>query len=108
MIGALVLQPRLDGERGSPRIGPMVPPASELPEPPDWDALAADFERFHARFASLFARSEARAQALKYMHALMGPVARRNGWQMAEAVGDATPDRMQRLLYCADWSADEA
>jgi len=86
----------------------MVPRASELPEPPDWDALAADFDEFHARFASVFARSESREQARKYMRTLMGPVARRNGWQMAEAAGDPTPDRMQRLLYCADWSADEA
>jgi len=86
----------------------MVPGARKLPAPPDWDALAEDFENFHARFARLFVRSESRKQALKYMRALMGPVARRNGWQMAEAVGDATPDRMQRLLYCANWSADEA
>jgi SRSO17 transposase len=86
----------------------MVLHVSELPEPPDWDALAEDFEGFHARFAPVFARSESREQALKYMRSLMGPVARRNGWQLAEAVGDPTPDRMQRLLYCGEWSAEEA
>ncbi|XXX77736.1 hypothetical protein WMF30_03040 [Sorangium sp. So ce134] len=80
----------------------MSPGASELPTAAAWDALAADFEAFHARFASLFARSEPREQALKYVRSLMGPVARRNGWQLAEAIGDPTPDRVQRLLYSAD------
>lgn len=31
---------------------------------------------------------------------------RKNGWQLAEAVGDATPDRMQRLLNTACWDPD--
>jgi SRSO17 transposase len=81
---------------------------SELPAAPAWDALAADFEAFHARFASLFARSEPREEAKKYVRSLMGATARRNGWQLAEAIGDRTPDRVQRLLYCADWSAEAA
>lgn len=75
------------------------------------DGLAAweqDFIDFHARFADLFARSEPRQQALKYMRALMSPLSRRNGWQMAEALGDITPDRMERLLYKAQWDADQA
>lgn len=86
----------------------MIPGASELPAAPAWDALAADFEAFHARFASLFSRSEPREQAIKYVRSLMGAAARRNGWQLAEAIGDRTPDRVQRLLYSADWSADAA
>ena len=86
----------------------MILGASELPAAPDGDALAADFEAFHARFASLFARSEPREQAIKYVRALMGAAARRNGWQLAEAIGDQTPDRVQRLLYGANWSADAA
>ncbi|WP_437963141.1 transposase [Sorangium sp. So ce260] len=86
----------------------MSPGASELPAAAAWDALAADFQAFHARFAALFARSEPREQAIKYVRSLMGPAARRNGWQLAEAIGDPTPDRVQRLLYSADWSADAA
>jgi SRSO17 transposase len=86
----------------------MISQESELPAPPVWDALAQDFEAFHARFASLFARSEPREEAVKYIRALMGATARRNGWQLAEALGDRTPDRVQRLLYAADWNADAA
>lgn len=66
------------------------------------------FEAFHARFGHLFARSETREQAKKYLRGLLAPVERKNGWQVAEAVGDATPDRTQRLLYRVDWDADAA
>ena len=86
----------------------MEPHASELPVAPDWDGLAAEFEAFHVRFASLFGRSEPREESRKYVRALMGAAARRNGWQVAEAIGDRTPDRVQRLLYCAEWSAGTA
>ena len=78
------------------------PAASTLP---DLTPYAADFEAFHARFADLFARAEPREQAAKYVRGLLGGAERRNGWQLAEAMGDAVPDRMQRLLNRADWSA---
>lgn len=60
---------------------------------------ADDFETFHARFAGLFVRSEPREQAAKYMRGLMAPVPHKNGWQIAQAIGDKTPDPTQRLLY---------
>jgi SRSO17 transposase len=85
----------------------MTPRASDE-SAPAWEAVAQDFEAFHQRFASLFARSESREQAAKYVRALMGGAARRNGWQLAEAIGDRTPDRVQRLLASATWSADQA
>jgi SRSO17 transposase len=74
----------------------------------DFDQWADSFEAFHARFGALFARRETRDQAAKYVRGLLAPVERKNGWQVAEAVGDATPDRTQRLLYRADWDADAA
>ena len=74
--------------------------------PEELESWAEDFEAFHARFAHLFARSEPREQAAKYMRGLLGPVERKNGWQLAEAVGDDRPDKMQRLLYSAKWDAD--
>src|SRR5205823_11026486 len=36
---------------------------------------------------------------------LQAPLERKNGWQLAEAAGDAAPDRMQRLLNNARWDA---
>ena len=72
------------------------------------DEWVDDFEAFRARFAGLFARREPREQAAKYMRGLMGSVERKNGWQIAEAIGDKTPDPTQRLLYKAKWDADKA
>jgi SRSO17 transposase len=66
------------------------------------------FERFHARFADLFERSESREQAKKYLRGLLAQAERKNSWQMAEVVGDRVPDRMQRLLYRVPWDADVA
>lgn len=74
----------------------------------DFDPWVDSFEAFHARLGGLFARRETREQAAKYMRGLLAPIERKNGWQVAEAVGDTTPDRTQRLLYRADWDADAA
>src|SRR6478672_3160449 len=69
-------------------------------------AWAAGLEAMHQRMGRRFARSESRQQALAYLKGLLGPAERKNGWQLAEAAGDRTPDRMQRLLSTADWDAD--
>jgi SRSO17 transposase len=67
-----------------------------------------EFEQFHERFADLFERSESREQAKKYLRGLLAQADRKNSWQVAEAVGDRIPDRMQRLLYRVPWDAEEA
>lgn len=67
-----------------------------------------EFEAFHARFADLFERSESREQAKKYLRGLLAQADRKNSWQVAEAVGDRIPDRMQRLLYRVPWDAEAA
>jgi SRSO17 transposase len=36
----------------------------------------------------------------------MAPLERKNGWQLAEAAGDRTPDGMQEFLSRARWDAD--
>ena len=72
------------------------------------DYWIEDFAAFHERFADLFHRQEPREQFMKYLRTLLAPVERKNGWQMAEASGDKTPDATQRLLYKAKWDADDA
>ena len=66
------------------------------------DALAA----VHARIAHRFARSEARERAKRYLAGLLGRLERKNGWQLAEALGEAGPQGVQRLLNAAVWDAD--
>jgi SRSO17 transposase len=59
-----------------------------------------------SRIGARFARAEARRRSLTYLQGLLGPIERKNGWQLAEAMGDATPYAMQHLLDRADWDAD--
>src|SRR3954467_7692176 len=61
-----------------------------------------------ARFGRLFARAEPREQAGRYLEGLLGPVERKNGWQLAEAIGDARPWRTQRVLSHVLWDKDAA
>jgi SRSO17 transposase len=43
---------------------------------------------------------------LAYLKGLVSPVERKNGWQLAEQAGDATPDGVQRLLASSLWDAE--
>ena len=42
-----------------------------------------------------------------YVRGLLGPVGRKNTWQLAEYAGHATPDSLQRLLATCRWEPDE-
>jgi SRSO17 transposase len=50
-------------------------------------------------------RVEPWVQAGKYAGALMSQIPRRNGWTIAEHVGDRAPDKTQRLLNRACWDS---
>lgn len=52
-----------------------------------------------------FVRVEPWLQAGKYVGAVASGLAKRNGWTIAEQVGDRTPDKTQRLLNRACWDA---
>jgi SRSO17 transposase len=58
------------------------------------------------RIGRHFARSEPRRRALGYVRGLLSSTERKNGWQLAEYLGDPTPDGVQHLLARADWDAD--
>jgi len=62
-------------------------------------------DTLHCRIGRHFRRAEPRLRARRYLHGLLSPCERKNGWQIAEIVGDATPDGMQRLLTTAHWDA---
>ena len=51
-------------------------------------------------------RQEARERLQTYLRVLLSPVERKNGWQVAEEAGEATPYAMQHLLDRAKWDAD--
>jgi SRSO17 transposase len=62
----------------------------------------------HERLRPCFARRQPFDQAGKYLAGLISDLPRKNGWTLAEHAGDATPDRMQRLLNHAVWDHDQA
>lgn len=68
-------------------------------------AWAADLDALHRRVAARFRRAEPRRRVLAYLRGLLSPIARKNGWQLAEEAGEASPDGMQRVLAAADWDA---
>jgi SRSO17 transposase len=70
------------------------------------EGWAQGLEELAHRIAPRFSRSEPRRRALAYLRGLLAPVERKNGWQLAEAAGDATPDGVQDFLSRMRWDAD--
>jgi SRSO17 transposase len=60
------------------------------------------------RLGRLFVRPEPRRQAGLYLEGLLSAAKRKNGWQLAEQIGDARPWRTQRVLRHVLWDEDAA
>src|SRR5215813_6648917 len=67
---------------------------------------AGCLDEVHTRIAGRFARSEQRQRVRRYLQGLLSPIERKNGWQLAEAAGEANPYGYQELLSRAEWDAD--
>jgi SRSO17 transposase len=67
-----------------------------------------ELSALHARLGELFVRSEPRRQAGLYLEGLLSAVERKNGWQLAEHLGDARPWRTQRVLSHVQWDEEAA
>jgi SRSO17 transposase len=72
----------------------------------DLAAWVAGLDDLFALVAGRFSRVEPRLQARAYVKGLLAPLAVKNGWTLAEAAGNKTPDKMQRLLNRAGWDED--
>jgi SRSO17 transposase len=69
-------------------------------------AWAIEFGALMVRLGPRFGRVEPRRRAAAYLKGLLAPVERKNGWQLAEAAGDRTPDGVQEFLSRVRWDAD--
>jgi SRSO17 transposase len=67
---------------------------------------AAALDELAERIAPRFGRAEPRRRARAYLHGLLAPLERKNGWRLAEAAGDASPDGVQDFLARVRWDAD--
>jgi SRSO17 transposase len=79
---------------------------SNVVSPVDLETWKAGFDDLFDQIGHRFGRIEPRLQARAYLRGLLAPVERKNSWQLAEAAGQRTPDRMQRLLRAAVWDPD--
>jgi SRSO17 transposase len=67
---------------------------------------ASELDALMDRIGSRFARSEARTRAKDYLKGLLSPAERKNGWQLAEILGDTTPYGIQQFLYRSPFDPD--
>jgi SRSO17 transposase len=98
--------PARHAHRAAPATPSPAVPASEAELVAALAAAAEEVPVVAQRLAPRFARREARQHAQAYLWGLLSPVERKNGWQLAEVVGDRTPYAVQHLLGRADWDAD--
>lgn len=68
---------------------------------------AKELEHVGEQLSRRFARAEPRRRVVAYLRGLLSPVERKNSWQVAEEIGDATPYGVQHLLGRARWDADK-
>jgi SRSO17 transposase len=72
----------------------------------DVDRWESELEGVLARIRPLFYRTESKNRAEQYFRGLLSPIERKNGWTIAEHVGELEPKAMQRLLNLSPWDAD--
>src|ERR1700693_983815 len=58
------------------------------------------------QIAPRFKRAEVRSRVGRYLRGLLASVERKNGWQMAEELGEPDAHGVQRLLAEADWDEE--
>jgi SRSO17 transposase len=72
----------------------------------DLDVWESELEGVLARIHPLFYRTESKKHAEQYVRGLLSPIQRKNGWTIAEHVGEPEPAALQRLLNLSPWDAD--
>lgn len=86
----------------------MINRETELTSPSNpegmWEGL---FEEMCECIEPVFMRSETRERAKSYIRGLLSPIERKNGWQLAEELGEPDPYSIQYFLNRASWSADD-
>ena len=67
---------------------------------------AEALDEIHERIGPRFRRAEVRRRVRRFLGGLLAPVERKNGWQLAEVLGERGPHGVQRLLAEADWDQE--
>lgn len=72
----------------------------------DLDEWNAELDVLFERIRPLFYRTESKKHAEQYMRGLLSSIRRKNGWTIAEHVGESEPVALQRFLNLSPWDAD--
>ena len=72
----------------------------------DVDEWGQQLDEVARRIGVRFPRSETRDRVRTYLVGLLGPVQRKNAWQVAEQIGDADPYGVQYLMGRSEWDPD--
>ena len=75
--------------------------------PDDVQGWGQQLDEVARRIGTRFPRSETRDRVRSYLIGLLGPVQRKNAWQVAEQIGDADPYGVQYLMGRSEWDPDE-
>jgi len=68
--------------------------------------IKQEFNEIMRRLGPAFRSDPTFEMAQQYIRGLMGPVERKNGWQMSEYLGETTPYRLQQFIYRSVYEAD--
>jgi hypothetical protein len=60
--------------------------------------VGPELDELLLRIGGRFSRVEPRRRMRDYVYGLLGPVGRKNSWQLAEYAGHPAPHRLQHLL----------
>lgn len=69
-----------------------------------WRDLYQDFWK---HFEGCFHYKNTKSHAQRYIRALLARVERKNGWQMAEYLGEKSPHAIQNFLSRAAWDDEK-
>lgn len=72
----------------------------------DIETWESELDDLLTRMHPLFHRTESRIHAEQYVRGLLSPLQRKNGWTIAEYVGEPEPKALQRFLNLSPWDAD--
>ena len=72
----------------------------------DLESWSSDLEELFARMGPVFYRTESRRHAEQYLRGLLAPIQRKNGWTIAEYVGESEPKALQRFLNLSPWDVE--
>jgi SRSO17 transposase len=69
----------------------------------DMEEWESDLQDLFTRMCPLYYRTESRLHARQYMRGLLSDLKRKNGWTIAEHVGETEPKPLQRFLNLSPW-----